>query len=54
MKQLYSRLLHDTQGQDLIEYGLLLGLIAVGVITVLPTIAGKVAGYFTSLEGNLP
>ena len=28
MKQLVSRLLHDTQGQDLIEYGLLAAFVA--------------------------
>ena len=45
MKQLVSRLIRSDEGQDLIEYGLLVGITAIGP---------KVAQYFTSLNAAMP
>ena len=44
----------DRQGQDLIEYGLLIGIITVGAIAAILAIGPKVANYFSTLNSNLP
>jgi Flp pilus assembly pilin Flp len=48
------RLIRDEQGQDLIEYGLLIGIITAGAITFITPIGQKVAGYFSTLNSGLP
>ena len=47
-------LVNDEQGQDLIEYGLLIGIITVGAIGAIIAIGPKVATYFSTLNTNLP
>ena len=42
MKQLLISLVRDDQGQDLIEYGLLVGVITVGAIAAITAIGPKV------------
>jgi len=54
MKQFAMRLVRDEQGQDLIEYGLLIGIITVGAIAAIIAIGPKVANYFSTLDSNLP
>jgi len=54
MQRLFGRLLREEQGQDLIEYGLLLGIITAGAITFIQPIGSKVSGYFSNLYNNLP
>lgn len=54
MKNLVSRFLLDEEGQDLIEYGLLIGIITVACITAILAIGPKVGSYFTDLNANLP
>jgi len=54
VKQFAMRLVRDEQGQDLIEYGLLIGIITVGAIAAIIAIGPKVANYFSILESNLP
>ena len=54
MKKLLMQLVRDEQGQDLIEYGLLIGVITVGAITAILSIGPKVTAYFTNLDGMLP
>ena len=49
-----TRFIRDEEGQDLIEYGLLLGIIVVAVITSVNSIGTKVAGYFADLDASLP
>jgi Flp pilus assembly pilin Flp len=41
-----NRLLHDDGGQDLIEYGLLLGLIAIGLVALMPDLFARVTDAF--------
>jgi len=48
------QLVSDEQGQDLIEYGLLIGIITVGAITAILAIGPKVAAYFNNLNNALP
>jgi Flp pilus assembly pilin Flp len=54
MKKLITRLLVSDDGQDLIEYGLLVGVITIGAIVAITAIGPRVAGYFTSLNTALP
>jgi len=54
MMNLVFKLKADDKGQDLIEYGLLIGIITVGCILAIKAIGPKVTGYFTTLDTNLP
>jgi pilus assembly protein Flp/PilA len=54
MKNLFNRFVREEAGQDLIEYGLLVGIITVAAITAITTIGPTVGGYFTNLNANLP
>jgi pilus assembly protein Flp/PilA len=54
MKSLFVRLMCEDEGQDLIEYGLLVGVITIGAITAITAIGPRVASYFTSLNAALP
>ena len=54
MTALWARLVREDAGQDLIEYGLLVGLITAAVVLAITTIGGKVQTYFTNLNTNLP
>jgi pilus assembly protein Flp/PilA len=54
MKQFAMRLVHDEQGQDLIEYGLLIGIITVAAIAAILAIGPKLTNYFSTLNTNLP
>ena len=54
MTALLKRFVREDSGQDLIEYGLLIGIITTGAITAIGLIGPKVTGYFETLESNLP
>jgi pilus assembly protein Flp/PilA len=51
---LMNRFTRDDDGQDLIEYGLLIGIITIAAIGAIQLIGPKVAGYFTTLNTELP
>jgi len=48
------RLVRQTHGQDLIEYGVLVAIIATGVLFAASQIGVKVPGYYASVEEALP
>ncbi len=54
MKTLLNRFVREEAGQDLIEYGLLIGIITVGAIGAIALIGPKVQTYFTNLNTALP
>ena len=54
MKTLITRFMHEDDGQDLIEYGLLIGIITVAAMEAISAIGPKVGTYFTTLNTNLP
>ena len=54
MKSLMKRFVREEEGQDLIEYGLLIGIITVASIGAIVLIGPKVASYFTKLNADLP
>jgi Flp pilus assembly pilin Flp len=54
MKNLIARFVREEEGQDLIEYGLLIGIITVGAVATIILIGPKVATYFSDLNTILP
>ena len=54
MKNLFNRFVREESGQDLIEYGLLVGIITVACIVAIQSIGPKVGAYFTGLDALLP
>ncbi|MFA0743743.1 MAG: hypothetical protein LASZOEIN_000521 [Candidatus Fervidibacter sp.] len=48
------RLLKEEEGQTLVEYGLLVALIALVVIAALTVLGRKVANTFNSINATLP
>jgi Flp pilus assembly pilin Flp len=47
-KELVKRFLLDAQGQDLIEYGLLLGIVTTALIGIGPTLVSSIGNAYTS------
>jgi len=43
----------DESGQDLIEYALVAGLIALGAITAMTGLSGKIGNAFNTVGNNL-
>jgi len=50
MKLLLKRLWHDTQGQDLVEYALAAGMVAVAAVAAMPTLQTTVSTVFTKIS----
>ena len=51
---LLRRLIKEEEGQTLVEYGLLVALIALVVIAALTVLGRKVANTFNSINATLP
>jgi pilus assembly protein Flp/PilA len=45
--------IRNDEGQDLIEYGLLAGIITAAVVLLITSISGKVLALFTSLDSAI-
>jgi Flp pilus assembly pilin Flp len=54
MDALLRRLVRSEEGQDLIEYGLLVGIITITAIATIILIGPKVGTYFTDLNDLMP
>lgn len=54
MRTMLVRFIRDDEGQDLIEYGLLAGIITAAAITAILAIGPKVTAYFSGLNSRLP
>jgi len=54
MQRLLVRMLRSDNGQDLIEYGLLIGIITLASVLAMTAIGGKVAGYLSTLSTTMP
>ena len=54
MMALVARFVREESGQDLIEYGLLIGIITTAALTALHELAPKISGYYSSLDADLP
>jgi Flp pilus assembly pilin Flp len=53
MRKLITRLLRDEEGQDLVEYVLLISLIALAVAAAFPPVTAAITGVFTSVGAAL-
>jgi len=49
MRQFWSRFWQDTQGQDLVEYALAAGLVAVAAVAAMPTLSSTVNNVFAKI-----
>lgn len=49
-----KEILADENGQGMVEYGLILGLIAVATIAVLVLLGPKIAGFFSDANDAIP
>ena len=50
MQTLLRQLIRDDAGQDLIEYALLAGFIALGSVAIITTLGGEVSDLFATVE----
>ncbi len=53
VKNIFSRLVADEQGGEVLEYALIAGLIIVGAIALVTAVGGKVVARWTSLDGGM-
>ena len=51
---LFNRFVREDAGQDLIEYALLAGIIAVGAVVIMGTLSTKINGEFQKVINALP
>jgi pilus assembly protein Flp/PilA len=54
MKDLMVSLLKDEEGQGMVEYGIILGLIAIVCITAIKNLGAKVGKTFSDIDTNIP
>ncbi len=47
------RIVKDTKGQDLIEYALMAGFVAVAAGAIMPNVAGSISTIFNAVSTNL-
>lgn len=52
MKKWLKDMLADEEGQGMVEYGLLIGLIAVLVVGAIVFLGPRIAGWFKSLDNE--
>jgi pilus assembly protein Flp/PilA len=49
MKEFCKRFWRDTQGQDLVEYALAAGMVAVAAVAAMPALSTVVSNVFTKI-----
>jgi Flp pilus assembly pilin Flp len=54
MRVRIARLALNDEGQDLVEYGLLVGIITLATVLAITTIGTKVKTYFDNLNAAVP
>ena len=53
MKNLFTKLVRDEQGGEVLEYALIAGLIVVAAIAVIGAVGTKVVAKWTSLNSSM-
>jgi Flp pilus assembly pilin Flp len=53
MKALVARFVREESGQDLIEYGLLVGIITATAVLTIRSLGAIVQNFYTQLQTNL-
>ena len=51
--QFFARLLHEEEGQTLVEYGLLISFVALAVITAVTLFGKKMNNYYNAAGNQL-
>lgn len=54
MKKFFNWLKNEESGQGMVEYGLIIALIAVVVIAALVILGPKIAAIFTNIGNSIP
>jgi pilus assembly protein Flp/PilA len=49
----FVRILKDTRGQDLIEYALMAGFVAVAAGAIMPNVATQISTIFSAITAHL-
>ena len=53
MKRFCKDLWQDTQGQDLVEYALMVGMVAVAAVAAMPGLSTSVSTVFSKVSSTL-
>jgi Flp pilus assembly pilin Flp len=53
MKQLFVRLIKEEQGQDLVEYALIVAAVGLALITTVNQLSGAVVSLYSSITQGL-
>jgi pilus assembly protein Flp/PilA len=53
MRKLVTRFAKNEEGAALVEYGMLVGLIAVACVVAVGTLGATISGYFDNINTNL-
>ena len=53
MRELIARLVREDEGQDLVEYVLLVSLIGLALVTAFPTVTTAISGVFNRVRDGL-
>jgi Flp pilus assembly pilin Flp len=53
MKAIFTKLVKDEQGGEVLEYALIMGLIVVACIAVIGTVGGKVLARWNSVGASM-
>lgn len=53
MRNFLTRFIREEEGQGMVEYGLILALIAIAVIVVLTAMSGSLKGIFQKISDQL-
>ena len=53
MKNLFNRFVRENQGQDLIEYALLAGLISLASVLAITGLGTAIQGHFNTAAGSV-
>lgn len=49
MKAFFKRFWEDTEGQDLVEYALAAGMVAVAAVAAMPTLSATISTVFSKI-----
>jgi pilus assembly protein Flp/PilA len=49
----FQDLMNREDGQDLVEYALVIAIVAIGAVTVLPALSTKINSVFTTITNDL-
>ena len=54
MKEMMNWIANEEEGQGMVEYALILALVAIAAIAILPSLGTKVKSVFSQVDASLP